>query len=243
MVRPRSPVTSLAASAGRTDDGSDRHFLFHQLAALGDDHGDIVPALKVHPEFGPGAEVPAQAQGCLRRDGTVTAQDCGNPVCGHADGDGQLVGTHTSCLQFLSEHRFFSVLSNMVEKKRRVMLRYFQEACPAELPHNLHIHADLLRRRTGETVDSLNKILGGLESIGFFCYVSYRLLDRGTKEIHNFLLDWVALTSGGEESPVPDLVVVRAMTDAISMLYCDEHSTDTLDRLDLPWKVLDRLAT
>ena len=58
-------------------------------------------------------------------------------------------------------HRFFSVLSKMSETERRVILRFFQEACPAELPHNLHIYVDLLHRRSGETVDSLIEILGG----------------------------------------------------------------------------------
>ncbi len=37
---------------------------------------------KVHPEFGPGAEVSPETQGFLRRNGTVTAQDCGNAVAG-----------------------------------------------------------------------------------------------------------------------------------------------------------------
>ena len=73
-------------------------------ALLADDNGDIVPALKVHPEFRPGVEVLPQAQGCLGRNGTVAAQDCGNSACGHADGEGELVGAHAPCPQLRPEH-------------------------------------------------------------------------------------------------------------------------------------------
>ena len=59
-IRAAELGISLARSAGRTGDRSGWHFLFDQLAALGEDHGDIVPALKAHPEFGPGAKIPPQ---------------------------------------------------------------------------------------------------------------------------------------------------------------------------------------
>lgn len=129
-------------------------------------------------------------------------------------------------------HRFFSVLGRMSEAERRVILRFFQEACPAELPHNLHIHVDLLHRHSNEEVESLMKILGSLKSLGFSCDVSYRLLSDGQREINRFVLDWVALTSNAEAASVADIEVARAMTDTISMFYCEEHSADSLDRLD-----------
>lgn len=67
---------------------------------------------------------------------------------------------------------FYEAVRRMSEQERRVVFSLFLAGCQGELPENVHISADVLRRLTGFSVDELKSLLGGLQSLGFF--VRYR---------------------------------------------------------------------
>ena len=64
---------------------------------------------------------------------------------------------------------FFEVLRRMTPDERNAVVCLVRFGCHAELPDNLHINSDLLRRHTGKSVARLRRLLGGVSSLGFQC--------------------------------------------------------------------------
>ena len=64
-------------------------------------------------------------------------------------------------------HNFFSALKRMNGEERAVVFSVFLHSCPAELPDNVHIDIDLLRRLTKFTPAKIRRIMGSIRSLGF----------------------------------------------------------------------------
>jgi len=62
---------------------------------------------------------------------------------------------------------FFDAMLRTDERERRVVFATLLHGCPAELPQNVHINLDLLRRVTGIAPLALKRVVGRLESLGF----------------------------------------------------------------------------
>ena len=62
---------------------------------------------------------------------------------------------------------FLETLNRMSNEERSVISQFVLHACPEELPDNLHINIDLLRRCTGLTPQRLRRVLSVLQSLGF----------------------------------------------------------------------------
>ena len=102
---------------------------------------------------------------------------------------------------------FFRVLQQMDPDERDAVISLIQFACPEDLPDNLHINTDLLRRHTGKSVAKLKQLLGGVRSLGFECSIR----EGGEHEAHMpgtilgesnfFYLNWVDLSDGEREFP------------------------------------------
>ncbi len=129
---------------------------------------------------------------------------------------------------------FFNVLRRMTTEERDTVLSIMLLGCPAELPENLHIHIDLLRRVTGRPPVRLKRILGGLNSLGFNC--SLRQQQDHETDVHRlpgnsqeFVLKWTDLS---DESDYPSLLVAREMVHGATEDYCEEHGREFLERLD-----------
>lgn len=60
---------------------------------------------------------------------------------------------------------FLQALRRMTPEERNAVLCLFRFGCDVDLPENVHINADLLRRHTGESVATLERLLGGLRSL------------------------------------------------------------------------------
>ena len=131
-------------------------------------------------------------------------------------------------------YRFFSSLCRMTPEERDVVVWFFREGCPAELPDNLHIYVDLLRRLTGKSETELKCILGGLQSLGYGCSIRESHDDHASLEgtvlgeACLFVLEWNDL-SGGERPP---LEVAHAMIAIASQYYCEKHGSEYLGSLD-----------
>ncbi len=133
---------------------------------------------------------------------------------------------------------FMTVLQRMNDVERQVLFAAFRHGCPADLPNNIHIDTDLLRRCTGMPVTRLKRILGGLQSLGFSCTVrkgknsaSGRGKRRSLGNSEMFVIDWANL-SVSNDSDFPGLVVAFEMVTGATEGYCEEHGLQALQRLD-----------
>jgi TIR domain len=130
---------------------------------------------------------------------------------------------------------FFQALRRMTREEREVVLTLIRFGCPADLPANVHINVDLLRRLTGKSVARLKRILGGIKSLGFAC--SVREATEEEAQLHGetlgnsymFELNWLDLS---DNSGYPALVVAHEMVLVATENYCEEHSKEFLERLD-----------
>ena len=130
---------------------------------------------------------------------------------------------------------FFQVLRRMNSDERDAVVSLIRFGCPSDLPGNLHINTDLLRRYTGKSVARLKRLLGGVRSLGFECSIR-----KGTEgeagvsgttlgDYYLFYLRWFDLS--GEEQ-FPALLVANEMIWGATEHYCEEHGTEFLERLD-----------
>jgi hypothetical protein len=131
-------------------------------------------------------------------------------------------------------YSFLGALRRMNATEREIVFRFFQFGCPAELPDNVHIYVDLLRRVTEFSPAKLRRILGGLRSLGFACR------DReghdeeagGKKPFGRspmFELEWNDLS---DVSDYPAMAVASEMISGATEGYCEAHGIDALRRLD-----------
>ena len=73
---------------------------------------------------------------------------------------------------FLQGYHFFHNLQRMSEDEKEIIFQSFMHGCPAELPENIHINVDLLRRITEFPPAKIRRLTSGLSSLGF--KISYR---------------------------------------------------------------------
>ena len=132
---------------------------------------------------------------------------------------------------------FFEALCRMTSDERNAVLSLIRFGCPADLPQNIHINVDLLRRITGKPVARLKRILGGVRSLGFKCFIRESTEDEacvhGTVlgDSYLFELSWVDL-SVENEGEYPAMLVADEMVKCATENYCEECGTEHLDRLD-----------
>ena len=130
---------------------------------------------------------------------------------------------------------FFKALRRMTPDERNVVLSLIHFGCPADLPQNVHIDVDLLRRLSGKPVARLKRLLGGMRSLGFECSIRESTEDEACEhgtvlgDSYLFELNWVDLSDGGE---YPALLVASEMVAGATENYCEEHGALFLKRLD-----------
>lgn len=56
----------------------------------------------------------------------------------------------------------------MSKDEREIIFQSFINGCPTELPDNIHINVDLLKRITNFAPTKIHRIIGGLNSLGFW---------------------------------------------------------------------------
>ena len=131
---------------------------------------------------------------------------------------------------------FFETLRRMSLEERDAVISLIRFGCPSELPNNVHINTDLLRRHTGKSEARLKRLLAGVRSLGFKCSVS-RSPDHetgvpGTRLGHAnlFYLTWDNLTV--EAPAFPEMEVAQAMLVGAAVGLCEECEEKALERLD-----------
>jgi hypothetical protein len=125
--------------------------------------------------------------------------------------------------------RFLWTLKRMAPDERRLVFHLVQQACPAELPENIHVNIDLLRRVSGFPPSKIRRLLSRISSLGFTTRmrIDDETLDRLGKE-EMLVLEWQDFSlDGGNNTEV-----VRAMILGAADNYCEEHGMEALERLD-----------
>lgn len=130
---------------------------------------------------------------------------------------------------------FLDALRRMSAEERLVVLKTIWFGCTVDLPENVHINIDLLRRITSKPPARLKRILGGVQSLGFTCRVRDDPgdHDHGEQELGRsemLHLEWIDLHD--EDGEYPALMVAREMVIGATDNYCEEHGWPFLERLD-----------
>lgn len=131
---------------------------------------------------------------------------------------------------------FFEVLRRMSPEEREAVINLVRFGCPSEMPENLHINTDLLRRYTGKSVAHLKRVLGNVRSLGFGCSVSkapeHEMDVPGARLGYAdlFYLTWFNLHVDAPE--FPEMEVVSAMIEGATDGLCHECGTEFIERLD-----------
>ena len=141
----------------------------------------------------------------------------------------------------LTAWSFLQSLKRMSSDERDAVLSLITFGCPAELPQNIHINVDFLRRITGESVARLKTLLGGIGSLGFECFI--RESTDEEESINGIILDgrymfefnWVNRLISDRIANDPrykPLFIVCNMVMLATAGLCEEHGAEALSRLD-----------
>ncbi len=125
---------------------------------------------------------------------------------------------------------FFEGLQRMSPEERNVIFTVFLHGCDGELPDNIHMNIDLLRRYTGLTPIKLKQVLGGLQSLGFFC--SLREDDENPEYLGSYemvVLEWHNLRSKSSGNATK---VAYTMVTGCSVDTCMRCWIEAINRLD-----------
>lgn len=133
---------------------------------------------------------------------------------------------------YTQAYEFFSILKRMTEDERCIVFNIFMHSCVAELPDNVHVDIDLLRRYTDYPVTKIKRLLGGLSSLGFSCSIDterrYCHSDLGGAPV--LILQWRLLKQkpyGGNLTDIANAIIKCAVDKC-----CLECGMDSLRRLD-----------
>jgi hypothetical protein len=132
-------------------------------------------------------------------------------------------------IAYWDAHGFFSALKRMNGEERIVVFSVFLHSCPAELPDNVHIDIDLLRRLTKFTPAKIQRIMGGIRSLGFSCSIKNSCHHEDELGDSKMLyVEWHNMTEeGGNATIVASEMIQGAIVD-----YCDHCGKGALERLD-----------
>jgi hypothetical protein len=134
-------------------------------------------------------------------------------------------------LIYSQSYGIFDVLKRMTDEERKVIFLMFLHGCLADMPDNIHIDIDLLRRLSGFPVSKLKRLLGGIRSLGFFCSVTESEEEHEQHLGHTrlFVLKWHLMSSdiGGEITFLAN-EIIRGAIDGL----CINHGMEVLERLD-----------
>jgi hypothetical protein len=124
---------------------------------------------------------------------------------------------------------FLDVLRRMSDEERDGIFRIFGNGCPTDLPDNIHINLDFLRRLSGFPVSKLKRILGHLRSLGFFIALRDESHDEYLGSTQVVALEWHCMGVGYAGNATG---VANEMIDGVIESYCDEHGLVALGNLD-----------
>jgi hypothetical protein len=130
-----------------------------------------------------------------------------------------------------SAHKFFISLGRMNEEERHVLMNVFRYGCPNELPGNIHISIDLLRRVSGIPPSRAVRVLDGIRSLGVESKIR-RAPRRRDSEGDVVVVQWHDTSIGIERSNINATKIACAVIDGALEGYCSICGTEHLKRMD-----------
>ncbi len=130
---------------------------------------------------------------------------------------------------------FFHTLRRMSSDERVIVATVFQSGCPGEMPENMHMSLDRMRRQLGRPVSQIIETLSGIGSLGFSFNVreSHDSPDELASDGPLAVLSWSNRTIGDEEGfDGEPMVVADTMFDIVRESYCEEHGVQAIENLD-----------
>jgi hypothetical protein len=125
---------------------------------------------------------------------------------------------------------FLKAIERMSKPERLIFLSAIYYGCPTELPANIHVSVDFLKRCTGFPAANIKRLLTGMGSLGITCHVLDSSHHDSVTEGEMVYLEWDILSLadyGGEAIDVCFEIV------HIVMKHCGEtHGMDALLRGD-----------
>ena len=123
----------------------------------------------------------------------------------------------------------------MTPDEKNAVVNMMRFACAHRTASNIHINVDLLVRYTGKPAAELQRLLGGVRSLGFNCSVRDETNGEESQgvalgDVQVFDLDWWSLTDCDNDYSA--LVVACEMIDGAVEDRCEQCGTELLDRLD-----------
>jgi TIR domain len=129
-------------------------------------------------------------------------------------------------------YKYFQSLRRMTDDEVRAVWAVIMRGCAAELPENMHISLDLLRREVEMPATQVLELLGSIRSLGFQASLRDDE-DIGDHELtaddQMVVLSWSHMSS--LDYPAP-LLVAYAMTWTAAGHYCEHHALDAYLRRD-----------
>jgi len=129
--------------------------------------------------------------------------------------------------------RFFQSFVRMDTNERKVVAAVLLNGCIAELPDNLHMSLDLLRRITGFPTVRIQELLTGVQALGIVC------AERATQAEHDHawhpqdsqvVLEFHTFLAGPHGGPATHLAQVILKT--VAQNYCEEHTAFPVENAD-----------
>lgn len=128
--------------------------------------------------------------------------------------------------------RFFLSLTRMSPDERKALSSVFVYGCPVELPENVHIDIDLLRRVTDFPRSKIKRVLGKLSSLGFEIGIKQERGHHqnqlgGPSELVYVVWSDRSVHDSGNGTEIAD-----AMFKVVMANYCTTHAEEALEKLD-----------
>jgi hypothetical protein len=129
-------------------------------------------------------------------------------------------------------YSFFDALKRMNKTERRLVAEIFLSGCPSELPENIHISLDLLRRMTGVGPTKAVRTLSKLGSLGF--QWELRKSHDGISDDPTVALEWHDLRVHNTRSLTDSnsTHIASAMFGLAAEGLCENCVQEALDTLD-----------
>ena len=131
--------------------------------------------------------------------------------------------------------KFFDALRRMSEEERAAVFATFTVGCVAELPQNVHISLELVRRYTGLPASQLLEIFRDIRVLGFQTELrdaddNHSPSELVPEEDKMLYVEWHLMVGGdrgGNATHEAHAVIGIAMEG-----YCEAHGQEALERLD-----------
>lgn len=132
-------------------------------------------------------------------------------------------------------YSFMQSLQRMSTLERRLIAEIFKAGCPAELPVNMHISLDLVRRDLRMPPAETLRTLRGLRSVGFV--ITTRESEDGESDDEMVVVEWDDRSAYDFDEETLVSVHDQSTEIAHAMLqladqYCLNHTVDAVEALD-----------